>query len=176
MKKWLVAGLAVLCVSAVATRITLANGGHDSKAALRAKLLGAYVVPPNNTEATGTFKARVQHDGTITFEVTYENLSGGLTQANIRFAQVNVNSNQAMIWLCGGTTQPPCPTAMSGSFEGTITPEDVAGPASQGINPGDLAAALRVIKDGEGYVNLQTTRFAGGEIRGQINGRNDNDQ
>ena len=174
MKTWVVVGLTVLCVSAVATRITLAHD-QGKKAALRAKLLGASEVPPINTEGSATFKAQVQHDDSITFAVTFENLSTNLIQSHIHFAQTNV-AGGIMIWLCGGDSQPACPPGTSGRFEGTITPANVTGPANQGITAGDLASALSVIKDGEGYVNLHTTKFPGGEIRGQINGRNDNDQ
>ena len=172
MKKWMFAGLIVLCVSAIATRLTLADGDHDSKAALRATLLGAHEVPPNNTEGTARFRAAIHDDDTITFELTYADLSTNPTQSHIHFGQFNVNGG-VMIWLCGGP-QPACPPATSGTIEGTITPADVTGPANQGINVGDLASALRVIKDGEGYANLHTTKFPGGEIRGQVKGRHDN--
>jgi hypothetical protein len=180
MKKWMFAGLIVLCVSASATRVTFAHWGHEhnNRATLRATLLGAHQVPPINTEAMGRFAATVHHDDTITFEVTFENLSGGpLFQATINFAQFNVNGG-VMISLCGAPTQPPCPPETSGSFTGTITPANVIGPANQGIAAGDLASALRVIGQGEGYVNLRTARFANpGEIRGQIkvHGHSDDD-
>ena len=177
MKKWLFAALTVLSVSVIATRVTSANWGHehDRRATLRATLLGKHEVLPINTPGTGRFTATVHRDDTITFKVTFEDLTTNLIQSHIHFAQFNVGNGGIMIWLCGGDSQPSCPPLTSGSFEGTITPANVTGPAGQGIAPGDLASALRVIGDGEGYVNLHTTRFPGGEIRGQIRVRGDND-
>jgi hypothetical protein len=167
MKKWLFAGVTVLCVSALATRVTLANRGDDGKVSLRATLLGAREVPPINSEGTGRFSATIDRDGTITFKVTFADLSSNLVVSHIHFAQFNV-AGGVMIFLCGGGAQPACPAATSGEYEGTITPANVVGPAAQGITAGDLASALKVIGDGEGYTNLHTTRFPGGEIRGQI--------
>ena len=94
--------------------------------------------------------------------------------SHIHFAQFNV-AGGVMIFLCGGGGQPACPATTSGTIEGTITPANVTGPAAQGITAGDLASALKVIGDGEGYANLHTTAFPGGEIRGQIRVRGDLD-
>ncbi len=174
MKKWLVAGLTVLCVSAIATGVTLAGHERHDKARLRATLLGLHEVPPINSEGSGRFTAAIDRDDKITFKVTFENLSANLIVSHIHYAQFNV-AGGVMIFLCGGGGQPACPAATSGEFEGEITPANVTGPAGQGINPGDLASALRAIGDGEGYTNLHTTKFPGGEIRGQIKVRGDLD-
>jgi hypothetical protein len=80
-----------------------------------------------------------------------------------------------MIFLCGGGGQPACPAATAGTVTGTITPTNVTGPTLQGITPGDLAAALRAIAGGEGYANIHTARFPGGEIRGQVKVHRDDD-
>jgi hypothetical protein len=73
-----------------------------------------------------------------------------------------------MIWLCGGGGQPPCPAATSGTIEGTITAANVTGPTSQGVTAGDLASALRAVREGAGYVNLHSVNFPAGEARGQV--------
>ena len=73
-----------------------------------------------------------------------------------------------MIFLCGGGGQPACPAATSGTFTGSITPANVTGPTAQGITPGDLASALRAIRQRAGYVNLHSVNFPGGEVRGQV--------
>ena len=80
-----------------------------------------------------------------------------------------------MIFLCGGDAQPACPTATSATITGTITPANVVGPAPQGVTAGDLATALRLINENQGYVNLHSTKFPGGEIRGQLKVRHDDD-
>ena len=72
-------------------------------------------------------------------------------------------------FLCGGSTKPdPCPN-VSGHVEGDVTPADVIGPNGQGIEPGSFAEILRAMRAGHSYVNIHTTRWPGGEIRGQIN-------
>jgi hypothetical protein len=166
--------LAVLCLSALATRATFAERDHDDDVTIRATLRGANEVPPINTAGTGRFTATVHRDGTINFKLTFDNLSSNAAVSHIHFAQFNVNGG-VMIFLCGGDAQPACPAATSGTVEGTIAPVNVVGPAAQGITAGDLASALRAIGQGEGYVNIHTAKFPGGEIRGQIRARGDDD-
>ena len=79
-----------------------------------------------------------------------------------------------MAFLCGGGGKPACPTP-SGTVTGTITAADIIGPAAQGIGPGEFAEALRATRAGAAYVNVHTTVFPGGEIRGQISGRDHGD-
>jgi hypothetical protein len=42
------------------------------------------------------------------------------------------------------------------------------GPTGQGIAAGEFAELVRAIKAGRTYVNVHTTKYPGGEIRGQI--------
>jgi hypothetical protein len=81
-----------------------------------------------------------------------------------------------MIWLCGGGSPPTCPAATSGNISGTITAANVTGPTSQGINPTDLAFALKAVREGAAYCNLhyirstsQGARFAGRSSAPTIN-------
>jgi len=48
----------------------------------------------------------------------------------------------------------------------------VVGPAGQGIAPGELDEFIRAIRAGVTYVNVHSTKFPSGEIRGQINDDN----
>jgi hypothetical protein len=172
MKSWLCAGLAVLCVSVVGTRATLADDDHNGPVTLSATLRGANEVPPINSAGSARFTATIHRDGMIDFQVTFANLSTNLVVSHIHFAPFNV-AGGVMIFLCGGGGQPACPAATSGTFEGTITPANVTGPTAQGITAGDLTSALRAIGQGEGYANIHTTMFPGGEIRGQVKVRGD---
>jgi CHRD domain len=64
----------------------------------------------------------------------------------------------------------PCPN-VSGTVEDDVTPADVIGPNGQGIEPGSFAEIVRAMRSGTSYVNIHTTRWPAGEIRGQINDR-----
>ena len=55
---------------------------------------------------------------------------------------------------------------------GTITAADIVGPAGQGIEAGSFDEAVRAIRAGAVYANVHTTRWGGGEIRGQVNDSN----
>jgi len=41
------------------------------------------------------------------------------------------------------------------------------------VSAGDFAGALRIIASGDAYVNVHTTNFPGGEIRGQVRSNDD---
>jgi len=112
----------------------------------------------------------IDQNGVITFSLNYSGLSSSLTLAHLHFAPKKV-SGGVMIFLCGGGGQPDCPATTEGTITGTITTANVVGPTTQGVNAGDLDAALEQVRLGLSYVNMHTTNFAGGEIRGQVKSR-----
>ena len=170
MKKlWLL--ILAVCLSAIGSTAAK-DDGED--VILKTSLHGLTEVPPNNTDAAGSFVATIHPDHTIDFKLTYTDLAANPTMAHIHFGRNAVNGG-VMIFLCGGGAQPQCPLTTSGTIEGTITPVNVVGPAPQGIGAGDLVAALRVIGEGQGYVNIHDQRFPGGEIRGQLKASRGND-
>ena len=131
-----------------------------------ATLSGSKEVPPINTDGTGQFDMTVS-GGTITFTLTFSGLSSSLTLAHLHFAPTNV-AGGVMIFLCGGGGQPDCPATTEGTITGTITTDNVTGPATQGIDLGDLGSALAAVRNRLSYVNMHTTNFGTGEIRGQV--------
>lgn len=163
MRKLLVLVFCVLGLCAM----SFAVGDDDDVVILRADLRGSHEVPAINSDGTATFRAVIHSDGTINFKVTFENLSSPLILSHLHFGEVHV-AGGVMIFLCGGDSQPACPAATSGSFEGTITAANVTGPAGQGITAGDLASALRAVRQGAAYANVHSTKFPGGELRGQV--------
>jgi hypothetical protein len=130
-----------------------------------ANLVGDSEVPPINTKAAATLKLTI--GSTITFTITYANLSTPLLFSHFHFAPTKV-AGGVMIFLCGGGGQPNCPQTLSGTITGTITAANVTGPTTQGIAPGDLTSALEAVAEGNSYANMHTTMFPSGEIRGQI--------
>jgi CHRD domain len=154
---------AVMAASAVA----IAGGGKHAGT----RLSGFEEVPAIVTEGNGKLKLRIDRsDQTIDYRLSYDELEGGaVLAAHIHVGQFAVNGAVAA-FLCGGADKPACPP--SGTVEDTIDANDIAASAAvQGVeNFDDLVTA---IKHGVAYANVHTTRWTGGEIRGQIesNGR-----
>ena len=144
---------------------------------LRARLSGFQEVPPRLTTGRGRFTALIDPARTsITFTLTYSDLSTPVLFSHIHFAQRGVNGG-VMVFLCNNSPTGPQPRAcpaQGGTVTGTITAEDVVGPGpedpatDQGISPGNLQDVIRAILSGETYVNVHSERWPPGEIRGQL--------
>ncbi len=149
--------------------------GADEGTRLRAKLVGTEETPAIFTAGRGSFSARVvDNDTRIEFELTYENLSGPPVVAHVHFGQRG-QAGGVSFFFCGGGGKPACPASTSGTVTGSVVAADVVGPVAQGIQPGDLAAILKMIRRGLGYANMHTASHPGGEIRGQIKARGEGD-
>jgi hypothetical protein len=145
---------------------------------LKATLRGFEEVPAISTAGSGTFRGKIDDDETsIEYELSYSDLEGGsVLFAHIHLGQRSVNGG-VIVFLCSNVpvpvTTPACPTP-SGTVTGTVTANDVIGPAGQGITAGEFAELLNAIREGVAYANVHTgsvsppTGFPGGEIRGQI--------
>jgi len=120
-----------------------------------------------STFALGTFEARIDDETqTITYTLTYEGIEGGaVTQAHIHFGSRGTNGGVS-VFLCAGD-KPPCPPGAA-VITGVITAANVRGPDNQGIEQGNIAELIRAIRAGHTYVNVHSTRFPTGEIRGQV--------
>lgn len=141
-------------------------------------LTGDQEVPVISTTGKGEFRARINSgDGSISYQLWYTDLEAPVTQAHIHLGQEDVNGGIS-VWLCSNLASPPTPSgvqpcpASSGTIFGTIVPNDVVGPAAQGIAPGEFAELLSQLRKGNTYVNVHTQKFPGGEIRQQINHEN----
>jgi hypothetical protein len=154
-----------------AASIALASGGDKGhgkhgESQFRAKLIGFQEVPAINT--TGHARLRLSMSDTeMTFRLDYADLSGPPLVAHIHVGQRSVNGGVS-VFFCGGGGKPACPASPAGSVSGTITAANVVGPVAQGYDPGDLAPLEKAIRAGVAYANMHTTKFPGGEIRGQI--------
>jgi hypothetical protein len=160
----------------------VANGGksHVRTGDMSGYLEGAPGGPVSSV-ASGEFEARIDDSAdTIMYEVSYRDLEGTVTQSHIHFGQRSVNGGISA-WLCETATNPSpsastptCP-APGGTVTGTITPVEVVGPAGQGIAAGEFEELVAAIRAGRAYANVHSSKFPGGEIRGQINDRNQRD-
>src|SRR5215813_7595551 len=153
----------------------------DDGSTFSASLRGLNEVPPVATEASGSFTATLNSDGSaLTYRVTYRNLSTPILFSHIHFGFPR-EATGIMVFLCGpasgqqggppaGTPNPPpCQGTTSGTVTGSLTTANVIGPNAQGITPSaDFAKVIGALRVGAGYVNVHTVRSPAGEIRGQV--------
>lgn len=140
---------------------------------LNARLKGYQEVPAVSSGASGRFKAHVDKaSSTIHYEIAYSGLEGEVRQAHVHIGQRGV-SGGISLWLCQTATNPAptvttptCP--QSGAVQGSVSAADVVGPLGQGIAPLEFTEVLAAIRAGVAYVNVHSSKFPGGEIRGQL--------
>jgi hypothetical protein len=131
----------------------------------RAHLSGAEEVPPADTRAQGQAIFQLSRDGThVRFQLNVANIEN-VTQAHIHLAPAGVNG-PVVVWLYPAA--PPAvliPGRSNGVLAaGVITEANLVGLlADQTLD--DLIAE---IETGNAYVNVHTSQFPPGEIRGQI--------
>lgn len=154
---------------------TMASAGGD-RHKLRTNLTGYEEVVPISTSGGGTFRATINKDKTrIDYKLWFSGTEGTVTQSHIHFGQEGVNGG-IMVFLCSNLGNGPagtqaCPT--EGLVEGSLDASSVVGPAGQGIAAGEFAEVISVIRAGVAYVNVHSTLYPGGEIRGQLDSRGD---
>jgi hypothetical protein len=172
----------VLQIAAVTMTVAIGASSmlaHDNQVTndrrIEAQLSGFNETPQTlSTPASGTFEAKITQGNTIEYQLTFNNLESFVTQAHIHFGAPGLSGGIAA-WLCGTLANPgPEGTpscgemATAGTVTGTITADDVVGPAGQGIAPTEFAELITAIHAGFSYANVHSTVRGGGEIRGQI--------
>jgi hypothetical protein len=121
---------------------------------------------PVDSRAQGQFILRVDKDGdSAYFKLIVANIQN-VTMAHIHIAAVPGGDGPPAVWLY--PSAPPAqliPGRSSGVLaEGTITAANFVGPlAGQ-----PFEALLTAIHEGRAYVNVHTTQYPPGEIRGTI--------
>jgi CHRD domain len=166
----LAAAVAIVSIVSVVATTAVAGDGNNAKA----KLIGFEEVPSVSTVASGKFSAKIDRsEQRIDYRLSFEDLEANSLFAHIHLGQRTANGGVS-VFLCGGGDKPPCPPT-SGTVEGTIDPADVIGPANQGIAPGEFDELVRAIRAGVTYANVHSSKFPGGEIRGQIDAGGDDD-
>jgi len=111
---------------------------------LKADLKASNEVPPNESKGTGSVTATFDSDSNkLSWKGTVSGLIGTVTAAHFHAAEAGRN----------GAVAVPIIGADNGSFEGSATLTDTQAE--------DLMA-------GRWYVNIHTTTYKAGEIRGQV--------
>jgi len=172
-RTWAIRVLAACAV--LGFTISAASADASSDTHLFARLSGFNETgPPILSNGTATLTARINPDNSISYRETFSGLSAPVTQSHFHFAPRGVGGG-VFLFLCtnltppaGVPTPPACPAA-GGTVTGTLTAANVIGLPAQNLTAGDFAGALRIIRSGSAYVNIHTTAFPQGEIRGQVN-------
>ncbi len=168
----------LLATGAVAFAQANNNNNEDNRFRAVARMSSFNEVPAIATGARGLFRATLNDDGTVlSFELSWSGLSGAPAVAHVHLGQFFANGNVSF-FLCGGGGQPSCPQERSAMIRGTVTAANVMAVPSQGLQAGNLRQILDAMRMGLTYANIHTPpQFAGGEARGQIfvRGENDND-
>jgi hypothetical protein len=131
----------------------------------RAHLSGDEEVPPVDTRAQGQAIFQLSKDGTeLHYKLIVANIED-VTMAHIHLAPRGRNGG-VVVWLYPEAPPPQLiPGRTQGVLaEGVITASDLVGPLA-GMDLSDLIGAINA---GNTYVNVHTTAFPGGEVRGQV--------
>lgn len=143
------------------------QGNMNSQGVLnfRAHLTGAQEVPPVITSARGQTVFQLNRERTqLRFRLIVANLND-VTMAHIHLAPAGANG-PVVVWLYPSAPPPQhIPGTTNGVLAtGVITSADLVGPLA-GM---DLLDLVEYLQTGGAYVNVHTTLFPAGEIRGQI--------
>lgn len=131
------------------------------------KLTGFQETPPILTNASGTFRSKLDKTGTsLSYVLNFSGLSSPATVVHIHFGQAGA-AGAPIAFLCGGGNKPACPVG-GGTVTGMIIASDILPVPAQGINGGNFSDFLAVVHSGKAYVNVHSTMYPAGEIRGQI--------
>ncbi|HSJ07174.1 MAG TPA: CHRD domain-containing protein [Longimicrobiales bacterium] len=141
-----------------------AGGQHEDRN-FRSHARGSEEVPANDSRAVGQAVFQFSRDGTeLKYRLIVANIQN-VTQAHIHLAPAGQNG-PVVLWL-----YPSAPPAMliPGRSQGVLGEGTVTAANLVGQLAGQPLSALRDrILAGNAYVNVHTSQFPPGEIRGQI--------
>ena len=160
----LAATLAMSAVHARAEEFHAKFSGFNEIGGLGAGETGAIL-----SEGRGTLKLDLDKDAkTLTFTLTYSDLSSSVVQAHIHLGKNRV-AGGVLVFFCGPAGSPAhqtCPD--SGTVTGTLTAADVRPLPGQTVTAGNFDALEDALTTDTAYGNIHTVNFPMGEIRGQI--------
>jgi CHRD domain len=140
--------------------VVVAAPASGASSVYQTPLDGDEEVPANDSRGRGHAIFTVSGDGeSIDYKLLVWNIEDVIA-AHIHLAPEGVNGPVVVLLFSGA----PDGFTTGVLAEGTITQEDLSGPLA-GMGLDDLIAAMDA---GDTYVNVHTTAFPGGEIRGQI--------
>ena len=138
--------------------LTLQLAAQESEQKFTAKLSGKEEVPPNESPSTGLAWVKITDDQ-LGYEVNVTDMDK-VNAAHIHLGETGKNGPVILTLFQGGPTE-----QVNGTVgEANVTASNLDGPM-KGKAITDLVTAM---KNGTTYVNVHTTDFPNGEIRGQL--------
>lgn len=154
-----------LCLLLATASVALAHDSENGQ--FKANLIGYGEVPAVLTTGSGQVTVAVSSDQT-TLSVTLNfNKLAGVAQSASLYLGLAATTGGLIAPICGGA-KPACPTAADGTVTISLSASDVLAIPAQGLAAGDVASALEALAHGALYVNVITSKFPNGEIRGQL--------
>lgn len=168
-----VRSLRTLVRSAAAAAVLLAGAAQATITVYTANLSGPNESPPNTSPGTGNATVTIDDVlNTMHVQVTFFGLTSGTTASHIHAATAAPFTGTAIV----ATTTPTFPGFPLGVTSGTYdnifdlltgsTYNSAFVTAHGGTAAGARDALLGAMASGEAYLNIHTTQFPGGEIRG----------
>jgi hypothetical protein len=164
--------LSVAIAAALVAGTAIAHG-QNQRNAFHVRVDGYQEIPTLSTTGHGLLVLHVAPDGSsIGYALRYDALEGSVLQAHIHLGRPAFNGG-VMVFLCSNVgapvATPACPGPSSGAVSGSLEAADVIGGASaQGVAASELDEVIAALRSGAAYVNVHTSSYAGGEIRGNI--------
>jgi CHRD domain len=128
-----------------------------------ATLAGTSVVPATTSTSAGTLTLEAR-DSTLGFSLSITNMTG-VTQAHLHSAAAGANG-ATLVWLLpvnGNNAQTPSVT-----LDGVISLGDIAPSWVRGSPRLAMDSVKALMRAGKVYVDVHTSAFTNGEVRGQI--------
>jgi hypothetical protein len=154
-----------LCLVALLAITSTAMAAPGNSRNFVAHLSGGEEVPAVETRARGQAIFRVSKDGaSIQYKLIASNIEN-IRMAHIHLAPAGANG-PVVAWLYpSGPPAQLIPGRHSGVLaEGEITADSLVGP----LAGGSLSDLVEAMSAGNAYVNVHTSQYPAGEIRGQI--------
>lgn len=152
----------VVCAAGLAL-VGLALAGENRNHSVH--LTGALEVPANDSQAQGQAVFQLSQDGeSLSYRLIVANIEN-VTQAHIHLAPPGSNGG-VVAWL-----YPSAPPAMliPGRTDGNLATGTITAANLVGALAGQpLSALIEHLEAGNAYVNVHTSQFPGGEVRGNF--------
>ncbi len=125
--------------------------------------------PDGSTNSPGTGSGTITYDSTtnvISYSLEWDGLVGDLTKLHVHGpATENMSNPQHVIEIFGPPAVPNELVATSGSVVGS---QELTTLVQPGFDPLEPNAILDIMTSGQAYLNVHTTVFGTGEIRGNL--------